>query len=218
MKKLRIAVAGAILAMGVAGTAAADTNYSFDFGTLFSSSGPSPVPTFANLAVSTADFLTFSFDLKIGSNLNSVFASLGSNPFVGSLQVNTFGADPLGSTIASGSWGVTQVKQNNQSNSAGGVSWDFTDALCGSGPACNPNNTGSRLTQGEEVKWNVTFSSVQNPPFDTPAFLLKVQTSGGSAEYIPATPVPEPEIFAMLTAGLGLMGFVARRRKREIAA
>jgi len=27
------------------------------------------------------------------------------------------------------------------------------------------------------------------------------------------TPVPEPETYAMLLAGLGLMGFVARRRK-----
>src|SRR5882672_3058734 len=29
------------------------------------------------------------------------------------------------------------------------------------------------------------------------------------------TPVPEPEIYAMLAAGLGLMGFVARRRKQQ---
>lgn len=32
------------------------------------------------------------------------------------------------------------------------------------------------------------------------------------------TPVPEPEIYAMLAAGLGLMGFVARRRKQQLAA
>ena len=30
-----------------------------------------------------------------------------------------------------------------------------------------------------------------------------------------ATPVPEPETYMMLLAGLGLMGFVARRRKRK---
>jgi hypothetical protein len=32
------------------------------------------------------------------------------------------------------------------------------------------------------------------------------------------TPVPEPEIYAMLAAGLGFMGFVARRRKQRVAA
>jgi len=205
------------MALAAAGTASADTTYSYDFGTLFSNTGPSPVPTFANLSVTTADFMTFNFDLKIGSNLDAVFASLGSIPFVSSLQVNTFGPDPS-SAISGGSWGVTEVRQNSNPNSAGSVSWDFTDAFCGSGTACNPNNAGSRLTQGEEVKWTATFAGAQNPPFDTPAFLLKVQTSGGSAEYIPATPVPEPEIYAMLAAGLGLMGFVARRRRTRTEA
>jgi len=28
-------------------------------------------------------------------------------------------------------------------------------------------------------------------------------------------PVPEPQTYAMMLAGLGLMGFVARRRKQE---
>jgi hypothetical protein len=30
--------------------------------------------------------------------------------------------------------------------------------------------------------------------------------------------IPEPEIYAMLAAGLGLMGFVARRRKQQLSA
>jgi hypothetical protein len=32
---------------------------------------------------------------------------------------------------------------------------------------------------------------------------------------IQATPVPEPQIWAMLAAGLGVMGFMARRRKQD---
>lgn len=47
--------------------------------------------------------------------------------------------------------------------------------------------------------------------------ILNVTTmDGGRAQdqlYI--TPVPEPEIYAMMAAGLGLMGFVARRRKQN---
>jgi len=30
--------------------------------------------------------------------------------------------------------------------------------------------------------------------------------------------IPEPETYAMMLAGLGLMGFVARRRKQKVAA
>jgi hypothetical protein len=32
-----------------------------------------------------------------------------------------------------------------------------------------------------------------------------------------ATPVPEPETYAMMVAGLGLLGFAARRRKQAAA-
>ncbi len=42
--------------------------------------------------------------------------------------------------------------------------------------------------------------------------------SGSYGGAMVLSPVPEPEIYAMLAAGLGLMGFVARRRKQQIAA
>lgn len=37
----------------------------------------------------------------------------------------------------------------------------------------------------------------------------------GGISVAAVTPVPEPEIYAMMAAGLGLMGFVARRRQRN---
>jgi len=40
------------------------------------------------------------------------------------------------------------------------------------------------------------------------------QMTIGSIQQV--TPVPEPETYAMLIAGLGLMGFVARRRQRKL--
>ena len=44
-------------------------------------------------------------------------------------------------------------------------------------------------------------------------------TLGGSyGGVLAAAPVPEPETWAMLLAGLGLVGFSARRRMRGVAA
>lgn len=42
--------------------------------------------------------------------------------------------------------------------------------------------------------------------------------SGRHQDQLYLMPVPEPETYAMLLAGLGLMGFVARRRKQQLAA
>jgi len=44
------------------------------------------------------------------------------------------------------------------------------------------------------------------------------QFSGKHQDQLYITPVPEPETYAMLLAGLGLMGFVARRRRKGGAA
>jgi hypothetical protein len=41
--------------------------------------------------------------------------------------------------------------------------------------------------------------------------------SGGAWHYVPTAPVPEPETYAMLMAGFGVMGAVARRRKLKVA-
>jgi PEP-CTERM motif len=38
-----------------------------------------------------------------------------------------------------------------------------------------------------------------------------------SAKYTPLTPVPEPQTYAMLQAGLGLVGFSARRKMNNNA-
>ena len=74
-------------------------------------------------------------------------------------------------------------------------------------------------------------SSFQNlTPFSLPAGAYELRISGtslvGSGGYFSGhmtlatttAPIPEPETYAMMLAGLGLMGFVARRRKRNEAA
>lgn len=49
-------------------------------------------------------------------------------------------------------------------------------------------------------------------------YSLTVLASATHQDQMMATPVPEPETYMMLLAGLGLMGFVARRRRQGAAA
>lgn len=216
LRKLALLPIASAVALSVAGSAAAVT-FDYDFGTYLTGGGPGPTPpTFAHLSVTTADYMSFIFDLKIGTNLNTVFGSTGT--FVSKLSVNTASnADPSSVAILPGSWGVATVRLNTSPPPTGGIAWDFTDGFCGTSTPCNPSIASSRLAQGEEVEWTTIFATSQNPPFGTPAFALKVQGYGNSAEYIPSAPVPEPETYAMMLAGLGLMGFVARRRQRSLA-
>jgi hypothetical protein len=212
-ERVRASLAAAIIALAAAGPAAAVT-LTYDFDTLLTGNGPSNV-TLAKLFADTTDYKTFSFDLKVDSNLNSVFGSDGT--FESSLHVNTASnADPSSGGIPRESWGVTTVALNTNTSNTGGIAWDFVDSFCGSGSACNPKNPSSRLALGAKVKRTTTFSSVQNPAFGAPPFLLKVQGFGASSGYVSSSPIPEPQTYAMILAGLGLMGFIVRRRSQPL--
>jgi hypothetical protein len=92
-----------------------------------------------------------------------------------------------------------------------------------SGAACFK---GTPVALTNSMSWTIDFVGT-NLNFDSPHLKVNFYETAGQDKAtgsllslnLPAVnAVPEPETYAMLLAGLGLMGFVARRRQRNLAA
>ncbi len=212
LRKSAIAIAAALACAG----AQAQTTTTYDFGV--SLSGPaSPSASFATLsATQSANGRNYSFSLSLAGNFGSLFGN--SNAFIRTVLFNTNATDPVPSSVAlaSGAWGVNAISYSANAPQVGSVSFDFTETF----GANAGNKPGNRLTSGESVQWFTNFANATD--FVAPQFALHVQSigsNGASGWYTPTvSPIPEPETYAMLLAGLGLLGIAARRRKLKQAA
>ena len=165
------------------------------YGTLLSGSYQPSVP-FASLDV-TGSGTTYDFTLT-ANDLNTIFAP---GSFIGAIAV-----DVSSNTTPN----VTSFGDSPVSISPGGGptgAFEFRFDLTGPQKA--------RLTSGESVSWTATFA---NPvTFEGHQFALHVQgltkAEGGSGWYTNTSPVPEPETYGLMLSGLGMIGFIARRRK-----
>lgn len=168
------------------------------YGTLLAGSFQPSAP-FASLDVSSSGN-TYTFTLT-ANDLNTIFAP---GSFIGAIAVDA--SSNITPTLSNVSGGAPV------SISPGGGptgAFDYRFDLTGSQQA--------RLTSGESVSWTATFA---NPvSFEGHQFALHVQgltaAEGGSAWYSNNSPVPEPETYGMMLSGLGLIGFLARRRKKS---
>lgn len=186
----------------------------YDFGNLLTASSGYTAPnsvSFAQLSATDNGGGVWSFMLSISNNL---FSSFGPNAFIGSMSFD-FTPDPLvkepvSSFIGSSVSGVTSVSSTSGTGLSGLTDIDFGTGF-GKGSA-------NRLSQSDWVSWSV---SGLTPGSSLTNMYLHVQgigteAQGYSAKYTPiVSPVPEPETYAMLLAGLGLIGFAARRRKQN---
>ena len=183
----------------------------YDFGNLLTASSGYSAPNnfasnpFAQLAATDNGGGVWTFELSLNNNL---FSSFGTGAFIGSMSFD-FTPDPINKPIStfisSNVGGVTSVKSTSGTGLSGLTDIDFGTAF---GQGAN-----NRLSQNDWVRWSVSGlylgSSLTN-------MYLHVQgiDGGYSAKYTPVvSAVPEPETYAMLLAGLGLIGFSARRRK-----
>lgn len=210
-KRLLGPLAAAALAVGAINPAAAVT---YSFGDLLSPSSGDPDggAIWGTLSITDIGSNSYSFFLSLDSSFDdpNVF---GSSAFLTKAIFNNIApVQQIDVALEDGSWGVRTVTASSAPN-VGGFTFDFGDAF---GNNSNGRNA-DRLLAGESVSWTSTFSS--GLTLVSPYIGLHVQgisTANGfdSAWYQPTSPVPEPETYAMLLAGLALVGFAARRRRQ----
>jgi len=182
----------------------------YDFGSLLTASAGYTAPNdfsgspFAQLDATDNGGGVWGFLLTINNNL---FSSFGSGAFIGSMSFDFVNPDlavkPTSTFVGSNVGGVTSVSTTSGTGLSGLADIDFGTAF---GKGAN-----NRLSQNDWVSWTVSGLGSSN----LGNLYIKVQgiDGGYSAKYTPVSPVPEPETYAMLLVGLGLIGFTARRRR-----
>jgi hypothetical protein len=189
-KLIRNMIGSAVLATSFSANATVDT-----YGELLSGTFQ-PATTFASMSYTNIGNV-YSFTLN-AFDLDSIFTD---GSFIGAIAVDATNMPTISNVV-----GDTVVSVANGGGPTGifDFRFDLTD------------QQQNRLTANESVSWDATFTQDVNLSLDS--FALHVQgltrEQGDSAWYT-ATPVPEPEVYAMMLIGLGMLGFTAKRKSNS---
>ena len=145
---------------------------------------------------------TFNGTLDLTTGSNGFFRT----PLAGESFVDTYAFSLAGSSY------VTTGAVN--SSDPGGQDLDFTNVTIMQGLATIATFANTSISDAQESRtllmtllaagnYSLVISGIQSPGAG----------SYGGQLAISAAPVPEPETYALMLAGLGAMGFVARRRR-----
>ena len=214
MKMLKTVLASAVLVAAAGANAAVTGSLGGGIGAFATLSGPGGVGTGGTLSgsatativggqVQAAD-LSFADDVVPGENFLSAGPTSGGFGIPNTSTLTFTGAGVSYITFLWGSPDLFNTLTVNSSG-AGPNSQIFTAASLGF-PVTNGDQSFNQSVQftglGGSLITSLVFNSTQSS-FEVARFST--------------TAVPEPETYAMMLAGLGLMGFVARRRKSNAA-
>lgn len=155
-----------------------------------------PASTFASMSYTNIGNV-YSFTLS-AFDLDAIFSD---GSFIGAIAVDATSQPTISNIV-----GDTVVSVTNGGGPTG--IFDFRFDL--TGPQQN------RLTANESVSWDATFT--QEVTLSADSFALHVQgltREQGNSGWYTATPVPEPEAYAMMLVGLGMLGFTAKRKSNH---
>jgi len=123
------------------------------------------------------------------------------------------------------SFSMSNVAASNTATIVSGLNgWGFASFSTSLWSTASESNSGNELAIGTSVNtspgaWFSIYSFAPLTPDASPYFIhingvtLDTSTSAVYSGNMTLAPIPEPETYAMMLAGLGLMGFIARRRQ-----
>jgi hypothetical protein len=214
MNKVYIFIITSVLGLVISFDASSST-HTFDFGSKLSGDGPASL----NFASLTFDDAKHEFSLNFSDATNS----FGNSAYIDLVAVDYTLIRNIRVKNVSGGVDNISFSKGNVPSSA----YDFTFKV---------GNGENKLTNNENVDWfssNFDFTKLAST---SSPFALHVQgislpklnnrgyareyefdesdNRGLSGRYTIFSPIPEPETYAMLLVGLGVMGAVARRKQK----
>lgn len=196
MNKYAFRLLAAVVVSQATLTAHAATDYVFGTRIDGNANGSPDLGSFAQLSVTQIDADTLGFTLNLGSLAT---ASHSSGGFVGSMVTRTT-SGRIGWVDPGSVSGDVAVVSTSPGRGPDGP-WDFRFVF-------GSHGSHDRLTGNESVSWTTSFAD----PTAFAAAALHVQGQAGAGWYQATAAVPEPQSYAMLLAGLGVIGLIARRR------
>jgi hypothetical protein len=191
---LKPAVAAAALAFAAAGAHAATYTHTFTQLTTGET-----VDALATLAIEdTASGVQFT--------LTGSFDSLGSDSFLSRIEFN----GPNGAvSIGEGNTFAMQPTYGEHINASYSFTWE------GQFPVSNSEGS-DRFVSGDSAVWTIAGDGLSANSFSGTAMihLQGVAGFGNESSIKVLSPIPEPETYALMLAGLAAMGMVVRRRSR----
>lgn len=173
-------------------------------------SGPSSGSTFESFCLEEYEYFSYGQSLYVKGVTNATTNAAGGHYGASTSDPLSFETAWLFTKYSQGAYGNTSTVKSDMQNAFWHLEGEKALSALSSNAKSYVSAAQTAVTNGYTGYGNVRVLNLY-----TNAAYTNTIAGHAQDQLVMLAPVPEPETYAMLLAGLGLMGFVARRRKQE---